>query len=419
MLPYESNEQFHQACEQWLQGALQLLRDKPLTHEEDMEVTFTPNGYQTHGGIYKVDLGRLYINYHEELLRLPEYETVENIVLQTPSLVSTLCMDAGGIVHPEIGIQRHFIERCLLVLLTEYFRTTQDFSFKIADFEGIYAKLEQFVYSTEPFDAVCLVDIRNLVAEVNTIRLDRGVILRQATHDEKVGAVKTLHNPIFRSVSSEVPDTFLEILQPADRVTPLDLQIASTIAQSAVLALRLIEDNPIGLVSYSWDVPEQPFRLNKGGMQSPLVLPSAFRGERYSLTQDEATILPKLYKKAKRAYRNSEITTAITRFEDSYTRIKLEDKLIDYWVALEALFFSLIPKEYVGSMGETVASNIAYYISKTESERRSIYAFIYSSHKVRGYFVHGQRGTAPEHLNLTIKKTEQYLRTALRKCIEE
>jgi len=413
------NEQFHQACEYWLQAALQLLKNKPLSYTEDMEVTFILNGYETRGGIYKVDIGRLYTTYREKLLSLPEYEAVVHIVLQTPALASTLCMDAEGIVHAVVGIQRYFIERCLLVLLTEYFIATQDFVFKEADFEGIYEKLEWFVYNTESFDAICLVHIRNLAIEVGTILLDRSVILRQATHEEKVGAVKNLYNPLFRIVGSEVPDTFLEVHQPTNRVTPLDLQEASTIAQSAVLALRLIKDNPIGIVSYSWDVPEQPFRLNKSGTQSPLVLPSAFSGERYILTQEEATILPKLYKKVKRAYRNLEITTAITRFEDSYTRIKSEDKLIDYWVALEALFFSLIPKEYVGSMGETVASNIAYYVGNTESERRSIYAFIYSSHKARSYFVHGQRGTAPEHLDSTIKKTEQYLRTALRKRIEE
>lgn len=411
------NEQFHQACEQWLRGALQLLSNKQIPYQEDMEVTFTTNGgYQTCGGIYIVDIGRLYISYHDELMSLPEYETIENIVLQTPALTSTLCMDAGGEVHPEIGIQRHFIERCLLVLLTEYFRTKQDFSFRTADHERIYEKLEQFIYSTEPFDAVCLVHIRNLITDVNTIRLDRGVVLRQATHEERVAAVKTLFSPFNRSVSSDVPDMFLEIHQPADRVTPLDLQAASIIAQSAVLALRLIKDNPIGLVSYNWDVPEQPFRLNKNGISSPFILPSAFSGERYILTEEEATILPRLFKKTKKANKNPKLSIAITRFEDAYTRIKNEDKLIDYWTALEALF---LYDESNFQMSRTLALAISYYLGKNESERQSIKNDITRSHDLRSDVVHGKELKQNVNLIEMVTKTENHLRHALRKRIEE
>lgn len=126
------------------------------------------------------------------------------------------------------------------------------------------------------------------------------------------------------------------------------------------------------------------------------------------------------YEGQKKAYQNNQLATPLTRFDDSYTRSKQEDKLIDYWIALEALFFSLIPtKEYVSSMGNTVASTIAYYIGKTEQERRSIFAAIIASHKMRGYLVHGQRGTPPENVDLVVKKTENLLRQALRKRIEE
>jgi len=87
------NEQFHQACEQWIQAALRLLVNKQMPYGEDIEVTFTPNGYQTRGGICKVDIGHLYIIYRDELLSLPEYKSVENIILNMPSLASVLCID--------------------------------------------------------------------------------------------------------------------------------------------------------------------------------------------------------------------------------------------------------------------------------------------------------------------------------------
>lgn len=132
--------------------------------------------------------------------------------------------------------------------------------------------------------------------------------------------------------------------------------------------------------------------------------PFAYQGEPYMLTQE---------------YTEPELLTALSRFEDSYLRTKPEDKLIDYWIALESLFFSLIKKEYVGSMGDTVASTIAFYLGNTQGERRRIYEFIISSHIARGYYVHGQRVRPVKNLDLVIKKTEKFLRMALRKRIEE
>jgi Apea-like HEPN len=411
------NNELKAACEQWVQAVLRFFVNKQMPYKEDIEVTLTPNGYETRSVRYMVDFDRLYLTSREELLTFPEYKNVENLVLNTTSLSAVLCIDAADQIYTPPETQMSLLESYLMTLLIQYLTKTQKFIFKTEVFEPLYDKLEQYIYSTEPLKGVWLVFLRNLSSEIDSIQIDRYLILRQATYAEKVSVVKASRSfPGY--LLTEIPMMFLEIHRLIDKTSPPDEEEAIKIAQSVVLALRLLKPSPVGISTHQWSVPDQPFR--QGAFYSiPPLHPLAFSGEPYVLTQEDIAILPKLYKKAKRTYQNSELTTAITRFEDSYTRMKLEEKLIDYWVVLEALFFSIIPKEYVGSMGETVAANIAYYIGNTESERRSIYAFIYSSHKARGYFVHGQRGTRPENLDLTIKKTEQYLRTALRKRIEE
>ena len=126
------NNDLKTASEQWIQAALRFLVNKQMPYEEDIEVTFTPNGYQTRGGVYKVDFGRLYIIYRDELLSLPEYGNVENTVLNSPSLASILCIDAAGVMHTEESIQRTLLERYLIGLLIQYLTTTQDFTFRAA-----------------------------------------------------------------------------------------------------------------------------------------------------------------------------------------------------------------------------------------------------------------------------------------------
>ncbi len=109
------------------------------------------------------------------------------------------------------------------------------------------------------------------------------------------------------------------------------------------------------------------------------------------------------------------LSTAITRLEDAYSRTKDEDRLIDYWVALESLF---LPEKQTRDMSEAVALAISYYIGRTDADRLAIYNDIIYSHQLRSRIIHGkpreQRG-----LEEMVTKTREHLRYALRQRIEE
>lgn len=408
------NEELKIACKKWLQAALNFLSSQPMPVTNEMHYTFHENGYQGQGGSIKIDYTSLFINYRHQLVSLPEYANAVQIVRSAPTLSSILFASFSGDVPQDPEQQNNAFEMRIITLLYEYLKANNNLTFLTDLYDRIYYQLEQYIYSTEPFRATWLVHIRNLALEPEKILLDRGLILRQTSHDEKEQYLNRQRYP-----NHFVPTTYLEIHHSIDRVSRPNQQEAAIIAQSVVLALRLIKANPIGIDSYLWDVPDQPFRDMRGMVMGGILPPFAYSGERYVLTEKDAQAFPKLLRRAKKAYTNSELSIVLTRLDDSYLRTKQDDKLIDYWVALEALFFALIPKEYVSSMGDTVAANIAYYIGNTESERRSIFASIIASHKVRGYLVHGQRGAAPQNIDIVVKKTEQYLRLALRKRIEE
>jgi Apea-like HEPN len=140
-----------------------------------------------------------------------------------------------------------------------------------------------------------------------------------------------------------------------------------------------------------------------------------YQGAKYVLTKEDANTLQVLWPKVKEAYANPDLLTAITRLEDAYSRTKDEDKLLDYWIALEALF---LPEKQTRDMAESIALAVSYYIGQTEDSRKSIQASIRQSHELRSRIIHGKSGKN-RALEEMITKTGNYVRLALRKRIEE
>lgn len=418
------NSELGQACEAWMRSVALALKLIPISLKDDREITFFDNGHSSEP-IKTPDLSLYIFTNQPELFNLSEFKKIVEIIFKTPILLSVLCVEPSGNIPSEPRQQRYNLERYFHRFLLEYLKTNPDPPFSSEAFDRLYEKLEEFIYGTQPIVGVWSVHIRNLKSELDNIKIKGGVYLRQATHEEKADAVKLAeanwqHIP-FKFL--DVPEMFLDIYQQIDGATAqkpaLTPQEVMSLAERLLLALRLLKPYPIGIASYRWDTPEQPFTLYKGKINSIMLRPSEYRGEPYQLTEGDTDELLKLWRSIKQALSEPELAIALSRFEDSYTRTKLEDKLIDYWIALEALFFALIDKEYVGNMGETVASTISYFLGKTADERRSIYTAIISSHKARGHFVHGQRGKLVENLDLVVKKTEKYLRMALCKRIME
>ncbi len=99
-------------------------------------------------------------------------------------------------------------------------------------------------------------------------------------------------------------------------------------------------------------------------------------------------------------------------------RIKPEDNLLDYWIALEALF---LPEGLDREMRQSISLAAANYLGKNSRERRTIYDDLGFSYQFRSYLIHGKRSDIPKKHSLdeTVTKTGGYLRQALRRRIEE
>ncbi len=433
-----SNIVLKQACIEWLQTTVSFLSTAALGFSSVRQYTFYEDGHYERSKSGKKRSVKFdymqFFRYRTELFGSSAFTKVAEVVRQIPAASTILFADFTGGVPLEVQKQDEMLGHNLAIFLQEYHIIATEkyssiekgFTFDSDIFDAIYTKFEQYIFSSEPFPSIWLVHFRNLYLGTDKIQLDRGLILRRTTDEEKTEELNR------RWLGDLPPYTYLEIHGTIDRFTQPDKRVATQIAEAVVLALRLIKPNPIDISSYQWVVPSQPFRqlieekewINHRFADLQTISPSDLRtidGEKYILEEDDVRTFPKLLKQLMKPDRDAELSTAITRFEDSYLRTQQKDKLIDYWVALEAVFLSLIDKDFVNAMSDTVASNVAYYIGKTESERRSIFNKVQESHQIRGYFIHGERGKKRKNVNLDlkVKETEQILRQALRKRIEE
>lgn len=192
----------------------------------------------------------------------------------------------------------------------------------------------------------------------------------------------------------------------------------STIEQGArykfsrvVTALRLVHPRPVSLgdfVAYQPSVrgstrdlfvawyPDLPGK----GWSGFLALPNP-----YELSEGTAVQLKEMYRGLLVDLGGSS-KVALRRFDLAYQRQLTEDKLIDYWVGLEALF-----SDGQGDITYKLAMRIAHFIEESADDRGDLFRDLKKAYSLRSAVVHGG-GTSAK-----IRWAEGLAGGALRACL--
>ena len=151
----------------------------------------------------------------------------------------------------------------------------------------------------------------------------------------------------------------------------------------------------------------------------PGMSPEAARGRQFLLNENDAKNLKKLWKSVAEGANKDKVQLALKRFGDTAERLSTEDKLIDYWIALESLFAS----DASSKIGRRVSRRMASFLGE-RGECMEIRQDVQLSYRFRSAIVHGNR---KQLANLEKKKakladvterTRGYLRQALLKILE-
>lgn len=244
--------------------------------------------------------------------------------------------------------------------------------------------------------------LRDFESEVESVSLENGVTIRRLNletdtdEDSRFGFV------------FEPEEAFVLVYQPAGTSNGKELEVLN----NTVTAMRITAP---GAVSIGQLLKPQTLRIV--GPRFPV--------PPYQLTKESVDTLSKMTVRLPNASSGS-VRVAISRFDLAHERTRLayerdesEDRFIDYWIALEALFSPNDKREAT----YRIALRLSHFIAGPGDEREEMYLTTLDSYDVRSQIVHGRKltGKPTKKRKLSprqiVDRTEDYLRRCLRKIV--
>lgn len=416
----------HQALQDWLQAMLARLPQMPLQLTSGYSVTFTPDGsgYQAGPTPPRPDYSFTLLRQYDDVVSLPESNTVLQLITSSQSLSSTLLVDAGGNrIIDQAGQLNWLFNFVFQRFFYQYFSLHPAPDFEQSPFDAVYKLLEDYVDPAIPLRVTWLIGLVNVHMSGAPVRLNSTMGIRQATTEERERII-TQAFEIGDRMRTHAPSTFLEIRDKYPKIPTVEEQRSAfnkslRASRDTLLTIRLFDpsfDGRFGIDRMNLGT-QQPFARTIGGSYGQPMFYSALPGTAITISDADSTVVSRLFSMIRKSARSTGLSTPITRLEDADTRMKVEDRLLDYWVALEALF---LPPDLDRDITQAIALAAAHYVGKHSKERQQLYDDLKVSYAWRSHLIHGQRGTPPRvGVDAVTKTTGHILRRALRKRVEE
>ena len=379
---------------------------------ENGELLLLPLGYREYSS--ELDYADFIFRYRDELINLPEWVSVKQCLLNDEVISKQIKQE---IIAPFGGSSLDLPGSIRRIILLSR-KKNSHFHFEIDRFDSVYREIEEYFYSNnvtnESFGILLGFD-----SESDEINLGDGVKIRRISNDEMIDLWR--ESEWFRALVEENKVT-LSMNKPIKYLLQLTIEAskisykervrssnASEIFDKVICALRLFKK---GWVDYPFIKEKQLVTLSPSfsfsRSNSISIVPMTLS---YKLKDNEIEDFKIFYKQAKNKIDCSKI--AIKRFNETYRRTSVEDKLVDYIISLESLY---------DSGGYTLAHRAAILLGKGQSERKQIFLEIKKAWDMRSKIVHGsQIGLVkiPKlkneyRIGVFVQKNEEYLRSSIK-----
>jgi hypothetical protein len=356
-------------------------------------------------------------NHRKELEDLPEYQACLEIMASDP----TISKQVNVLVGFFNSQYRRSAEDYLEYLIQRQFPLNIGrIEFNPVLFDSAYEILEHFLYN-DNFVLIAMSPLHNFTAEDDCIDLDNDLCIRRIAVDEQ----EQLLNEF--KWSSVIPH--FEVLglrhkvelkyqtekiigdMPNQAFQIVDQTVKETI-RKLVTALRLFKPGLIGHnVVRTVSASEEPVPLGITSFTTPY---RQFLGDRYSLTKSEANEFKRFWEMMSKIDVNAfpQLSMALSRFNYAYERDKLEDKLIDFMVAFEALFFK---EGESGEFRHKLSVRVSRFLEQDFMQRNLIAEKMKDFYDKRSKVVHGEKVELKEDL---VRTVESYIRTSIKLFVE-
>jgi hypothetical protein len=185
---------------------------------------------------------------------------------------------------------------------------------------------------------------------------------------------------------------------------------AISLLEGLVTALRILQPGHITAPLY-WQEPDQREFL-PGGLWGPLQeVPRLLYSTDYVFTEDRILPLRQLSERLC-VLSESSVQLALRRFDMAYGRQASEDKCLDLWIALEALF---VPDQG-GDLTFRLSTRIARFLETVPDRRRDLAQGLRKLYGLRSRVVHGNVST--RDLPTQVAEIEDIVRRSLARFLD-
>lgn len=348
--------------------------------------------------------------------RIPAFNSLVKIVREDPQLRSALLVDAGSKPITEEKSEVWWLENMLAGrLLYSYVDRANGFRFDEKIFNGLFDDFRKDVESPD-ITVIALSPLMNAEIESDQIQVDDNMQLRQLSTDELeewLNAETLLPSQPLTVHELTSLQSAIEIVYQEKRYSALGSNADAREKVSRLMtAMRLLTDASPRL-AFTKTRTSGFFTSGLSTSWSSSVLR---HGPSAKVNKSQESGLVELYRKLGSGPNLTIVGLAVARWNSAADRLTEEDKLIDYWIALESLFVPDTTQE----LSYRTALRIAAFLGFKGIERKQIYEQMKESYSLRSEIVHGYIRKRKKKLGSTelINLSRSYLRQALLKILE-
>lgn len=264
-----------------------------------------------------------------------------------------------------------------------------------------------------------LAPLHNCKSMVDRVDVEPGLSIRKFTDEDRKdfwNAFGAEHFP--GPLNPTIPDleaweTVIDYRWELPHKPPLSNEPAVEVIEDTVRALRLHHPGVTG-TTISWHRAD-PAEVFPGGAMGSLLFAPLGAGPGLFMDRFVSHIglhcpepLRVVLKALRTAEKDRRLSLAMRRFDTAYLRIDPEDRLIDLWIAFEAL---LLP-DAEGELSYRAAIRLAQLVGQTAEDKRAAFNAARRSYDRRSKVVHGKH--AKDDLGKVVEETRELARKALR-----
>lgn len=411
-------EQVREALRVFLKESCDFLASQPSEFREWTRIVWEDQGRISFRVEVLPDFSQGLLRFRLRLNKTPSpvFDRLVDVVRQDAPLRGVLLVDARGEPIEEEKDERWWLENMLAgTFVQAYVNRTKGVQFDEQAFGDLFERFRQDIESSDIM-VTELSPVMNLEIESDQIQIEPGIRLRQLLPDELEEWLNA--DRLFPS-QPLTPHHLLKLRCAAEVIYQQNRHAAFGSNPDAhekvsrlITAIRLLTDGFPRLAFTKRRTSSLFTRSLSTGWRAltPRLGPSA------KIRKSQEFELIDLYKRVGSSPNLSGAGLALVRWNSAGDRPTEEDKLIDYWIALESLFVPDTTQE----LSYRTALRIAAFIGSNGPERQRIYGEMKDSYRLRSEIVHGsirkkrKKLTASELTGLT----RSYLKRALLRTLE-